>query len=83
MTFEQLHYGDVFRIDGAPFQTWRKGERIVIAIPLTEDYDHMRDAQGEPLTEAFSDLRINKNNATTQQCADYLNTLNHARNIPL
>lgn len=79
MTFDQLQYGEVFRIDGAPYQLYRKSSRIASALVLSEDYNHVPDpgdSSGFGLaTTLFSDLRINTNNATPEECAAYRETL--------
>lgn len=79
MTFNQLNYGDVFFIDGAPFQCFKKHGRLITCLLLTTDMQHVPDPQdvsGTGLaTTLFSDLRINTNNATPGECADYLQEL--------
>jgi hypothetical protein len=82
MTFEQLQYGDVFIIDGAYFQVFRKHGRIVGALLLTEDMQHVPapgDCCGFGLASTvYSDLRVNRNNATPAECSAYLETLSAA-----
>lgn len=76
MTFTQLQHGDVFYIDGAPFQCFKTHGRIAACLVLDADMQHVpaaRDVWGFGLqTSVFSDLRINTNNASAQECADYL-----------
>jgi hypothetical protein len=83
MTFKQLQYGDVFYIDSMPYQLYHKSQRIASALILTEDYDHIpdpTDSSGFGLaTTVFSDLRINTNNATREECEAYLNQLKHEK----
>lgn len=79
MTFEQLQRGEVFRIDGLPYQCYRKSQRIVSAMVLDADYNHVRDLNDSSgfgfATTLFSDMRVNTNNATPAQCNDYLTKL--------
>jgi hypothetical protein len=79
MTFEQLNYGDVFYIDGSPFQCYHKHGRIVSCIYLEEGLDHVEDSADSSgfglKTTVFSDLRVNRNNATPAECINYLSTL--------
>lgn len=78
MTFDQLNYGDVFYIDGAPYQCFKKYSRICTAIVLDPvTYQHVPDPKEDTgiKTTLYSDMRINTNNATPQECADYLLTL--------
>lgn len=74
MTFSELNYGDVFYIDGAPFQCFKKYSRICTALVLDPvTFQHVPDVIfGGLTTTVVSDLRINTNNATPQQCSDYL-----------
>lgn len=82
MTFNDLQPGDRFAIDGAYYEAKAKGERIVIAYKLARDvlsykaacppmYSRIPDPEDltgdEYLTDAFSDLRVNKNNATLEE----------------
>lgn len=76
MTFNNLQYGDVFYIDGAPFQCFKKHGRIAACLVLDDNMQHVpapQDVWGFGLlTTVYSDMRINANNATAQECADYL-----------
>lgn len=78
MTFSELQYGDVFHIDGAPYQCFKKHERIVTCLNLDpatmQHVPDPKDALGLKTT-LFSDLRVNTNNATPQECADYQTAL--------
>lgn len=79
MRFEELKKGDLFYIDGAPYEAETIGERIVVAFVLDEKLlatthpsrldlartiDPKDLAGWEYLTTAFSDLRFNANNLT-------------------
>lgn len=79
MTFNQIEFGDVFHIDGAPYQCFKKHGRLITCLELDANMQHVPDPQdisGLGLrTTLFSDMRVNSNNATQQECADYLLTL--------
>lgn len=82
MRFEDLQVGDVFTIDGAPYEAYLIGDRIVVAYVLggepTLRLPDPNDLAGDQfLTTAFSDLRFNKNNLTDfeRQCDEELKNL--------
>lgn len=84
MTFTELKHGDVFYIDGAPYQCYRVYGRLASCLVLTPDMQHIphaTDASGFGLrTTVFSDLRINENNATPAECAAHLETIKAMHN---
>lgn len=73
--------GDVFLIDGAPYEAETIGGRIVLAYVLDAAGNRQPDpndlAGDQFLTTAFSDLRFNKNNLTDfeRQCDEDLKAL--------
>lgn len=89
MRFEDLQLGDVFTIDGAPYEAAIIGQRVVVAYVLEETgelHGHSvlqripdpNDLAGDQcLTTAFSDLRFNLNNLTAfeRQCDEDLKAL--------
>lgn len=79
MNYNDLKFGDVFFIDGKPYQCYRKHERIAGALVLDENMQHIpdpTDTSGLGLrTTVYSDLRINTSNATPEECAAYLDQL--------
>lgn len=80
MTFNQIEFGGVFYIDGAPYQCFKKHGRLITAIELDRvTMAHVPDAQdisGIGLrTTLFSDMRINANNATLLECEAYMQEL--------
>lgn len=86
MTFAELNYGDVFYIDGVPFQCFKKHDRLVTCLLLDADMQHVPDPQDISglgiKTTLYSDLRVNTNNATPRECEAYmqeLKILNYAK----
>lgn len=85
MRFEDLKIGKIFVIDGKGYEAYHVGQRIVLAYALRPQMTRETSATlqriklptGEPVRDAFSDLRFERNNLTDfeRQCDEDLKNL--------
>lgn len=82
MTFTNLTHGTVFQVDGAYYQTYRVHGRIVSCLVLDKAWHHVPDPDDRSglglKTTLFSDLLVNRYNATPAECLAYLETVRAA-----
>lgn len=75
MIFQDLQKGDVFFLEGALYEVYLLGERIVVAFILDENSERVPDPDdvvGDKfLTTAFSDLRFNREHETPEDAARF------------
>lgn len=75
MIFQDLNKGDIFTLEGALYEVYLLGERIVVAFILDENSERVPDPDdvvGDNfLTTAFSDLRFNREHETPEDAARF------------